>query len=62
MGRFFVDNGGLLMPVGLIVLWFSVSALSRCSGCLLRKVRDFFSAANGRPSTSLRSSRSNMAT
>lgn len=54
MGRFVVVNSSLVIPVALIVLWLAVSAISRCSGYLLRKVRHFHIATPERRLTSLR--------
>ena len=54
MGRFFVVSSGLVIPVALSGLCPAVSAISRCSGYLLRKVRHLHIATPERRLTSLR--------
>ncbi len=62
MGRFLAVNGSLFVLLGLIGVAFVAFLASRCSGYLLRKIRQFFSAAKASPSTSVRNSHANVAT
>ena len=53
MGRLFVVNSGLVIPVALIVLCLAASIMSRCAVYLLAKFRCFFITISERLLTSL---------
>ena len=62
MGTFLAVNGSLFVLLGLIGVALVAFLASRCSGYLIRKVRQFFNAAKARPSTPVRSNHANVAT